>query len=124
MPDPEAQANAPRTRSRRGIVLALAALLAAGVGVGLWWRGGLPWTKQAREPADRAPANPGYVGPRACAECHAERLDEFQKTRHFVACTPASGARAPGFDPGRGTHPTRDPGLRFEMTRSGDELFA
>src|SRR5205809_187259 len=65
MPDPEAQpagANAPRTRSRRGIVLALAALLAAGVALGLWWRGDAPWTRQARTPADSAPANPGYVG--------------------------------------------------------------
>src|SRR5262249_7244761 len=71
-----------------------------------------------------APENPGYVGIQACAECHAKRVKEFQGTRHFQACTPASGARAPGFAPGRGFHATRDPGLHFEMTRSGDELLA
>ncbi len=68
--------------------------------------------------------NPGYVGAAACTSCHARRVEDFQKTRHFLACTPASGVRAPGFAPGRGFHPSRDPSLHFEMTRSGDDLLA
>ncbi len=71
-----------------------------------------------------AAVNPGYVGATTCAECHAQRVGEFQKTRHFLACTPASGMNAAGFAPGRGSHPTRDPSIHYEMTRSGDAFLA
>ena len=67
--------------------------------------------------------NPGYVGIDTCAKCHAKRADEFKTTRHYLACTPASGVAAPGFAPGRGRCDTRFPGLRFEMTRSGNDCF-
>jgi tetratricopeptide (TPR) repeat protein len=134
MLDPETPAvrpnarNAPGTRARgRRIVLALLVLFAAGVALGLWLRPGLPRPGDDDEDeADRGKAvvNPGYVGATACAECHARRVEDFQKTRHFLACTPASGVRAPGFAPGRGVHPSRDPKLHFEMTRSADEFLA
>src|SRR5262249_11498448 len=69
-------------------------------------------------------ANPGYLGAQACAKCHAARVAEFQATRHALACTPPqAGAMPAGFDPGRGTFDSRLPGLRFRMTRSGDQFF-
>ncbi len=71
-----------------------------------------------------AAVNPGYVGIDACAACHAPRAAEFKTTRHFLACTTAAGVAAPGFAPGRGACATRFPGLRYEMTRSGDDFFA
>ncbi len=71
-----------------------------------------------------AAANPGFVGIHVCAECHGHRAAEFQETRHFLACTSSSGAGAPGFAPGLGVHVTRDPNVRFEMSRSGDQVLA
>ena len=32
--------------------------------------------------------NPGYIGPAACAECHAQRVSQMRSTRHFQACRP------------------------------------
>ncbi len=112
----------------RWLTLALLAILAASVALGFWLRrecGSPLATSGDEEESDPLPAvvNPGYVGPQACGECHARRLAAFQRTRHFLACTAAEGVRAPGFTPGRGSHATRDPGLRFEMTRSGDEFL-
>src|SRR5581483_7011736 len=68
--------------------------------------------------------NPGYVGIETCGECHAKRAGEFKTSRHYLACRTAAGVAAPGFAPGRGRCDTRFPGLRFEMTRSGDDFFA
>lgn len=100
-------------------------MLGIGVTVVIWWRPGVRTPKVSGDD-DLDPvltvANPGYVGVKACAECHGKRVAEFQETRHFVACTPSSGVRAPGFVPGRDIHPTRDPGLHFEMKCSHDEF--
>ena len=64
-------------------------------------------------------ANPGYVGPQACAACHAERVAEFSETRHFLAmCVPEAGRMPTGFNPGRGTYHSPDLPLQFEMTES------
>src|SRR6516162_5285470 len=35
------------------------------------------------DPGDQTAANPGYLGPQACAACHAERVAEFLGTNHF-----------------------------------------
>ena len=65
----------------------------------------------------------GYVGPQACVSCHAERVSEFKTTRHFLACVePLPDKMPPGFEPGKGTYQTRDPSLRFEMSRQ-DKTF-
>jgi tetratricopeptide (TPR) repeat protein len=78
---------------------------------------------------DPPPADPGYLGPDACARCHDARVAEFKKTSHFRACrAPEPAAMAAGFAPGRNVYSAantyaRDPGLRFEMTRRGDEFF-
>jgi Flp pilus assembly protein TadD len=69
-------------------------------------------------------ANPGYLGPQSCASCHAKRVAEFLRTNHaHAARRPDPATMPPGFAPGRGTIPTREPGLRFEMTRTGDDFF-
>lgn len=55
-------------------------------------------------PAELQPVrhmNPGYLGATICGECHSQRLDEFQKTRHFLACCAPEGEHCPtGFDAG------------------------
>ncbi|MCX7421179.1 MAG: tetratricopeptide repeat protein [Planctomycetia bacterium] len=62
-----------------------------------------------------------YVGPQACVSCHAERVSEFKTTRHFLACVLPQPDKMPsGFEPGKGTYQTRDPSLRFEMSRQGE----
>ena len=70
-------------------------------------------------------SNPGYLGPQACAKCHAERVAEFQQTRHFLACTKPSSASMPSeFSDGHGRlYVAEDAGLRFEMSRSGENFF-
>jgi tetratricopeptide (TPR) repeat protein len=68
--------------------------------------------------------NPGYVGIEACATCHTQRAATFKTTRHYLACLPASGVAAPGFEPGRGGYDIRGPGLHFEMTRTADGCLA
>src|SRR5262249_40238032 len=73
----------------------------------------LPWS-----------VNPGYVGSQVCAACHAERVAQFQKTNHFLACRePRPGAMPEGFRPGKGTFTAREPGLRFEMVQAGDDFL-
>jgi tetratricopeptide (TPR) repeat protein len=75
-------------------------------------------------PGPRVARKPNFVGLQACAECHRERVTDFQASRHFLACCePAPGSMPPGFAPGQGVYATRDPSLRFEMTRRGDEFF-
>lgn len=114
----------------RWLRVVVAILFLAGGGLGLWFwlrpDGSSQQKPENEEDPDplQAVVNPGYVGIGVCAECHAERCTEFQRTRHFHACVPASGIASPGFAPGRGVHPTRDPTLSFEMSRSGDEYLA
>lgn len=117
----------PRVTVRRRFALAImlgAALTGAAV-----WRLSFPprsdpWDDMAESDVPAAAENPGFVGIHVCAECHGPRAEEFQQTRHFLACTPGGGAAAPGFAPGRGVHVTRDPSRRFELSRDGDRLLA
>jgi tetratricopeptide (TPR) repeat protein len=68
--------------------------------------------------------NPGFVGPHACAPCHAARAAQFQKTAHARACRrPEDGPMPPGFEPGRGHYVSGQPGLRFEMTRENGSFY-
>lgn len=61
--------------------------------------------------------NPGYLGPQACAECHAERVKEFQQTRHFKAiCTPELTTMPAGFMRGHGDFSLPGHPARFRMT--------
>ncbi len=69
-------------------------------------------------------SSPGYLGPQACSECHAKRVAEFQATRHFQACVlPQPEAMSSEFNSGTSAYATRDPNLRFEMHRQGDEFL-
>lgn len=78
----------------------------------------------ADDPHGLAPVNPGYLGPKACAECHRERVAEFQATRHFQAnCVPRVGAMPSGFQPGFDELPFPDLSLRFQMGESGGKFL-
>src|SRR5206468_11568218 len=71
-----------------------------------------------------SPANPGYLGPKACLPCHAERVADVLATHHAKSCrVPTPETFPPGFAPGRGPVTTRAPAPRFEMTRDGDNIF-
>jgi tetratricopeptide (TPR) repeat protein len=91
----------------------------------MWWRwhSSRPTTTTAGADRDadldepRSP-DPGYVGPQACGACHAARLAEFRQTRHFRACWAHAG-----FTPKQETVASRNPGLRFQIAQSGDDLF-
>ncbi|MEX2559468.1 MAG: tetratricopeptide repeat protein [Pirellulales bacterium] len=64
-----------------------------------------------------------YLGSQACAACHDERVAEFQTTRHFrTSRLPQADDMPAGFKAGQGTHTTRDPTLRFEMTSQGGKF--
>jgi tetratricopeptide (TPR) repeat protein len=68
--------------------------------------------------------NPGYVGMEACAACHAGRVDEFRATNHSRTFRVPDPAVMPaGFAPGKNMFTSQIPGLRFEMTRAGNEYF-
>jgi tetratricopeptide (TPR) repeat protein len=69
--------------------------------------------------------NPGYVGPQVCATCHPARVAEVERTKHFRACRlPEPERMPPGFTPGRGNYSARNYGVRYEMTRRGDDFWA
>jgi tetratricopeptide (TPR) repeat protein len=122
----------PQAGARRSIRWAGWAIVALAVGtagaVALRWRPSSPSRVDSLADQDSdddppVPPDPGYLGPQACAPCHGRRVAEFQATPHFRACRlPESEPMPPGFAPGRRTHATHDPALRFEMTRSGNDF--
>ncbi len=73
----------------------------------------------------RSEVNPhGYLGPDACAACHADRVTEFRATRHFQACVlPDVHAMPEGFAQGRGGVHPRGGLVRFEMTQVNGEFL-
>lgn len=116
---------------RRSTAFAVIGVIVAGA-VLVFWR--QPWV--ARPPIavsdpgadldERSSklARPDYVGPDACAACHAERAAEFRTSRHFWACSLPDGETMPAaFSSKDAAYVTREPSLRFEMTRSGDDFF-
>jgi tetratricopeptide (TPR) repeat protein len=110
---------------------ALVGLLVVSVALALWLRPDSPTPPDGAGADDEnidqvlTVTNPGYVGIEVCAECHAPRAAVVKTSRHYFACRPAlDGAAAPGFAPDRGVCTTRDPDLRFEMTRTGNSFFA
>jgi tetratricopeptide (TPR) repeat protein len=129
---PERPADGPAAKARLlqwlwalgGVVVLL--LVAATVAIWFWAEQTQPESALDDDDLEQLPAvaNPGYLGIESCAECHARRVALVKTTRHYLACTPATGVAAPGFTAGRGRYDTRVPGLRFEMTRSGDDFLA
>ncbi len=64
----------------------------------------------------KSPGNPGYVGWKACGECHAARVKEFQQTRHFQALVLTEEATLPrGFQAGANIFQPPRAAVRFEM---------
>jgi tetratricopeptide (TPR) repeat protein len=125
--------RAGASRTRRWVVLVVVAVVVlAGVAVA-WSRrrppppvgvAAVPDADQDADVDEAAPHDPGYVGPSACAACHAARVAEFRETNHFRACRLAGpGVMSQGFDPGRGAFTTRESGLRFEMARAGNDYL-
>jgi len=110
------------------VIVGLAAV-AGGTLAFWWWPSGRPPVQSVSNEIDEweepvAHPDPGYLGPRACAACHAKRVAEFQTTNHYRACRlPEATTMAPGFTPGKGTFRTHDPSLRFEMTRKDSDFF-
>lgn len=93
---------------------------------------GLPVDRSNTGQVETRVENPGYVGMHACTPCHAERVAEFVKTRHYRAnCVPdqsvtqdngfASSDFA-GFTP-EGSLDRPDLSLRFKMTESNGHLL-
>src|SRR5205807_2751540 len=115
------------SRSRLWAVSVILGMIAAAGGGIAFWRQPSPHVQRIATAIedddddfeDDAVANPGYVGMQACAACHAERVAEFETTNHARTFrVPEARAMPAGFEPGRGTFVTRDPSLRFEMTRT------
>jgi tetratricopeptide (TPR) repeat protein len=67
-------------------------------------------------------ANPGYVGPEVCGECHRGRLEECLPTSHFMTCrTPTEEMLPPGFDSlEAGVFDVPDSQIRFLTQRMGE----
>ena len=110
--------------------LAWVLLLIAVVAVGRWaWPPDAPPITPSNDDTagnetdpDPSAVNPGYVGPEACAECHARRVAEFKQTQHYSACITAGGTRSPGLEPGRNHF--SNPWVQFDMRRIGGGLTA
>jgi tetratricopeptide (TPR) repeat protein len=120
----------PGSPSRRLLFVALIGAFLGGLIVGIrwFWTDDTPRIDVAGADVDDEPEpvvqNPGYLGPDACAECHAKRVAEFRGTNHFRACRrPADGEMPPGFAPGHGTLPTSRPDVHFEMTHAANEYY-
>ena len=125
----------PALKPRRWRVLATAVCLLGSLALGYAFWPPSPPAPQATTPtrvahiddndiADPAIVNPGYIGPQACAECHAKRVADLQTTQHFRACREPRADEMPvGFQPGKGSIPTRTPGFRYEMLKRGDDFI-
>ena len=136
MPEVGFQNESPRAhRLRRwlgGLLGAVAILALAGGAIEYYYRTrellplpDITLLEEDDEPdAPAIPRNPGYLGPQACAPCHARRVAEFLSTPHARACRrPQDHPMPEGFAPGKGRFTSSDRALRFEMTRSGNEFF-
>ena len=66
----------------------------------------------------------GYIGPQACGECHAEKLNGFVETAHYLTSQPATPATVNGAFKGEDALLlTRNRDLWFEMGRDADGLY-
>src|SRR5262245_1609178 len=120
----------PNTRARRRLpllaALAVLTIAAGGAAAGWYWNPGPGIAPSFTHDIDDEiiVTNPGYVGPNACAECHANRVGEFLGTRHAIACVEPSAQRV---TPSLATQPNAltVPGanVRFEMSRAGDDFL-
>ena len=78
----------------------------------------------ANAKASNLTENPaGYLGPEKCAACHAERVNEFRESRHYLACVEASDATLPAaFLKGDAEFTPPGSPVTFRMVKNGDEF--
>lgn len=106
---------------QRGRWLLALTLLAAMGGAAYWfWPAAAPAALADLPEPPLFAENPGYVGHRVCAECHADRVKEFEATRHFHACRQAEDDPLPGFASVPARLVSRHPGIVFEMSRGAE----
>ena len=68
--------------------------------------------------------NPGYIGARACAECHTQRVERFTQTAHFNSTAIATIETSSGEYTGDASvMSTRDSGVSFEMQERDDGIY-
>jgi tetratricopeptide (TPR) repeat protein len=106
-----------------GVVVGLVIVLGALTAYLLWSKSALSpvvgTVPSVPEISSTAAVNPGYVGPQACAECHADRVAEFRATRHFLANdVPRPGTMPVGFMPGQNSFSVPDLPVRFQMSEA------
>jgi hypothetical protein len=66
----------------------------------------------------------GYVSDEACARCHQDKGDSYDKTAHHITSQVADKNTIVGtFGPGAHTIQTANPNLTFRMDSKGDEFF-
>jgi tetratricopeptide (TPR) repeat protein len=69
-------------------------------------------------------ADLGFAGIDSCRACHASRVTEFEKTRHFQACmAPDVTRRHPGFQGTRATFSPQQGDVQFLMTQTAHGFF-
>jgi hypothetical protein len=65
-----------------------------------------------------------YVGDQACAECHKDRFNTYEKTAHHLTSQLANKNTMLGtFAPGTNIMTTANPDLTFRMDQKGNEFF-
>lgn len=101
-------------------LLTVALLVAAGAAVYWFWPESPPPSLEELPEPPRFAENPGYVGPRACAECHAARVKECEATRHDHACRRAEDDPLPGFPAEPIRFASRYSAIAFELSRGAD----
>jgi Cytochrome c554 and c-prime len=65
-----------------------------------------------------------YVGDEACASCHQDKIDSYEKTAHHNTAQVANKKSIAGiFSPSANTMQTANPNLTFRMDSKGGEFF-
>jgi hypothetical protein len=76
----------------------------------------------AKNSADTS--EPKYAGDAVCASCHAEQVQTFHRTSHYLtSALPSKDSILGSFAPGANTMKTSNPYLIFQMNQKGGEFF-
>jgi hypothetical protein len=69
-------------------------------------------------------SEPRYAGDALCASCHAEKVQTFHLTSHFLTShLPSNDSILGSFAPGANVMKTSNPYLAFQMDQKGGEFF-
>ena len=83
-----------------------------------------PSTKSVSSAKPKIVPRSEYVGDQACAQCHQDKFDTYEKTAHNLTSQIASQDTIVGtFTPGANTMTTANPNLSFAMEKKGEEFF-